>query len=97
MKNLKDNEKIKKLSEALRKNLKRRKINGKKDNDEKSMKNKSIKLAMVLILSGMLVSCGKKTERVGYFLNNLWKGRFELLALPDDIIDLNLLNFIRML
>jgi F0F1-type ATP synthase assembly protein I len=59
MKNLKDNEKIKKLSEALRKNLKRRKTNCKKDNDEKSMKNKSIKLAMVLILSGMLVSCGK--------------------------------------
>ena len=70
MKNLKDNEKIKKLSEALRKNLKRRKANDKKDNDEKSMKNKSIKLAMVLILSGMLVSCGKKTERVGYFLSD---------------------------
>ena len=69
MKNLKDNEKIKKLSEALRKNLKRRKANDKKDNDEKSMKNKSIKLAMVLISSGMLVSCGKKTERVGYFLS----------------------------
>ncbi len=69
MKNLKDNEKIKKLSEALRKNLKRRKANGKKDNDEKSMKNKSIKLVLVLILSGMLISCGKKTERVGYFLS----------------------------
>ena len=69
MKNLKDDQKIKRLSEALRINLKRRKSKNKKETCEKIMKNKTTKLAVILILSAMLISCGKKTERVGYFLS----------------------------
>jgi outer membrane protein assembly factor BamE (lipoprotein component of BamABCDE complex) len=70
MKNIKNNLKLKELAEALRKNLKRRKMNNKKTINEKNLVPKFKKFILIIILSTGLISCGKKIERVGYFLSD---------------------------
>lgn len=70
MNNIKNNLKLKELAEALRKNLKRRKMNNKKTSNEKNMTPKLKKFLLIIILLSGLISCGKKVERVGYFLSD---------------------------
>ena len=69
MKNSKNNLKLKKLAEALRKNLKRRKMSNKKVINEKNLVPKLSKFILIVIMLSGLVSCGKKVERIGYFLS----------------------------
>ncbi|WPX96395.1 outer membrane protein assembly factor BamE domain-containing protein [Candidatus Bandiella euplotis] len=80
MNNTRDKNKLEKLSEALKNNLKRRKVNAQKtkDNTVSKKATRQLKTALCFFMVLFLVSCVKKLEKTGYLLQ---KHKLELVKI----------------